>query len=331
MKYLILYIAAASFLILTGCNSDQKPETAVKTLTVGIQNSPSNSLVIVAAQKQFFDTTKLKVTVREFSAGKLALQALLSQAGDLDVAVCAETPVVLSSMGNNVVRVISQIVNAKNECRVVVQKDKDLDTPAKYFSKKRRLATSQGGSPEWITYNFINKYKLDRSKIDILAMLPENMPAALSSNAVDGISIFDPFARMGEKQLGDKGLTFTNSDITSYYVLTVKENTITQKGGELAELIKGLQKAADFIRSNPEEAKKIVAASTKLDIALINETWADYDFSLGLDSSLIDLCKAEAAWAIDTKKYPATTAIPDFGKIVDAAILKRDSSKGPGQ
>jgi ABC-type nitrate/sulfonate/bicarbonate transport system substrate-binding protein len=148
------------------------------------------------------------------------------------------------------------------------------------------------------------------------------MPVALSNNAIDAMSIFDPFARIGEKQLGSQGLTFTNSDVTSYYLLTVKESTLGQKSEELEDLIKGLKRTADFIRSNPEEAKKIVADQTKLDIALINETWSHYDFSLGLDESLKVLCKAEADWAIATGKYPATTAIPDFTRIVDGAILK---------
>ena len=81
------------------------------------------------------------------------MQALLGQSGDLDVSVSAETPIALSSLGGSKLKVITQIVNAKNETRVVVRKEDGLDTPEKYFSKPRKLTTSQGGSPEWFTYN----------------------------------------------------------------------------------------------------------------------------------------------------------------------------------
>lgn len=314
-----LYITSIILLISCSNVNNKKP---VQLLTVGIQNSPSNSLMIIASDKNFFDTTKVKVIVKEFTAGKLALQALLGQAGDLDISVSAETPIALSSLGGNKLKVITQIVKAKNECRVVIRKDGDMDTPEKYFNKSRKLTTSQGGSPEWFTYNFIKQYKLDKSKIEILAMLPENMPVALSNGAVDAISIFDPFARIGENELGDKGQTFLNNDITSYYVMSVKENTITQKGEELKELISGLKKAEEFIKTNPEEAKKIIALKTKLDIGILNKTWSNYTFGVSLSNELTDLFVAEASWAIETGKYPKGTAIPDFKTIIYSELVK---------
>jgi len=325
-SYLLFGILSILILtiILIGCNTFNKgKQISTPQLSVGIQNSPSNALVIIADKKGFFDTTKVKVVVKEFTAGKLALQALLGQAGDLDVAVSAETPVALSSLGGNKIKVISQIVSAKDEARVVVRKDGNLDTPEKYFNKKRKLTTSLGGSPEWFTYNFIKKYNLDKNKLEVIAMLPENMPVALSGGAVDAISIFDPYARIGEKELGDKGLTFYDSDVTSYYVMSVKDATIKEKGVALEELIKGLLKAEEFIKTNPDEAKKIVADQTKLDIGIINETWSNYSFDVRLDKSFIELSKSEANWAIETGKYPQGTAIPNFNSVIDSTILKK--------
>jgi len=321
-KQIIIVAVATMLVLLSSCGNDQ-PKKAAQQLNIGIQNSPSNSLIIIADKKGFFDTTKVKVNIKEFSAGKLALQAMLGQAGDLDVAVSAETPVALSSLGGNKINVISEIVNAKNECRVVVRKDGELNTPEKYFSKARKLATSQGGSPEWLTYNFIKKYNLDKKKLEVIAMLPENMPVALSNGAVDAISIFDPYARIGETELEDKGMTFYNKDITSYYVMSVKENTLKEKNEALEELIIGLQKAEEFIKGNPDEAKKIVAAQTKLDISILNSTWSNYSFAVRLDNSLIDLCVAQSNWAIETGKYPEGTVIPDFKQIISTDLLKK--------
>ncbi|HZY38973.1 MAG TPA: NrtA/SsuA/CpmA family ABC transporter substrate-binding protein [Mucilaginibacter sp.] len=295
----------------------------MSTINIGIQNSPSNALVIIAANKKFFDTSKVKVVVKEFSAGKLALQALLGQSGDLDVAVSAETPVILSSLGGNKVKVISEIVNAKNECRVVARKDADLTTPEKYFSKPRKLTTSLGGSPEWLTYNFIKEYNLDKNKVEVIAMLPENMPAALSNGSVDAISIFDPFARIGETQLGTQGITFYNKNIASYYVLSVRDAVAVSKKPALEEILKGLLKAQEFIKNNPEESKQIVAAQTNLDISIINSTWNNYSFSLRLDDSFIELCNQQANWAIESGKYPKTTVIPNFKEITDVEILRK--------
>ena len=129
-KKIILVVVGILFLVSVGLffylKKDNLP-ISTQELAIGIQNSPSNALVIIADKKGFFDSTKVKVNVKEFSAGKLALQALLGQSNDLDVAVSAETPVVLSTLGGNKLKVISQIVDAKNECRVVVRKDGNLE------------------------------------------------------------------------------------------------------------------------------------------------------------------------------------------------------------
>ena len=319
--FLMLCISVSSFL--TSCrNAPSYATTTVPALSVGIQNSPSNALIIVADAQKLFDSTKVKVTIKDFAAGKLALQAMLGQANDLDVASSAETPVVLASLGGNALKVFAQVVNAKNECRVVVHKDAARTTPETYFSVKRKLATSQGGSPEWLTYNFINRYKLDRSKVEIVAVEPANMPATLTSKAVDAISIFDPFARIGEQQLGDKGQTFLNDNITTYYVLSAKNQTLEQKPAAVAAFTEGLRKAQAFILAEPETAKKIVAARTKLDINIINDTWKNYTFGVEIDADFFQLCQDQANWAITTGKYTKETKIPDFRQIVSSTALK---------
>lgn len=309
-------------LCLFACGEAPKQQN-VPNLVVGIQNSPSNSLIIIASEKKFFDTTKVKVVVKEFSAGKLALQALLGQANDLDIAISAETPVVLSSLGGNQLRVLTSIVEAKNECRMVVRRENDADTPEKYFAKPRKITTSQGGSPEWITYNFFKKYNLDKNKTEIVYMLPENMPIALANKAVDGICIFDPFARIAEKELADKATTFLNTDISSYYVMSIKEQKLATSASEIEALLKGLLKAQQFIIENPIEAKKIIAQKTKLDISILDATWQNYTFKLSLTKPFLQLCEEEAKWALTTGKYPKETKVPNFSAIIAKELLKK--------
>lgn len=301
------------------------PKSPVGVLVVGFQNSPSNSLIIIADEMNLFDTTIVKVQVKEFSAGKLALQALLGQSGDLDVAVCAETPIALSTLSGNKLKVFSQIVNAKNECRVVVRKDSSGMTPQTYFAQKRKLATSLGGSPEWLTYRFIQDNGIDKANIEIISMLPENMPLALENQSVDAISIFDPYARIAEQAMGEQGATFLNAGVSSYYVMSTRDSVLASKRTELVGLIKGLSKAAEFIQSNPSEAKSLIAKRTKLDLEVIEATWTNYNFAIGIEPGLNSLLEAEAKWAIESGKQPAGTKIPDFGQVIFKGLLDEAS------
>lgn len=321
----ILWVGLAligSFLLAScGQKGAKNAAAEVQTLHVGIQNSPSNALLLIADAKRLFDTAQVRVQIKEFSAGKLALQALLATT-DLDAAVSAETPVVLSSLAGNRVKILSQVVDAKNECRVVVRRDGDLNTVEQYFSKHRVLATSQGGSPEWLTYNFLKKYNLGPKQVEIAAMAPENMPAAVASKAIDGCSIFDPYARLAEQELGKDGLTFLNEDMKSYYVISIREQQDQNRQAALTAFLQGLLRAEQFIRDNPGEAQQIVAQRTKIDAQIVQSTWSNYNFSLGFSPDFPALCQAQAAWAIETGKYPKETPVPNFEGFLERNLLE---------
>ena len=173
------------------------------------------ALLMVSEDQGFFDKHGVDVELKEFTAGKFALQAFLG--GSLDVAVSGEVPVALSTLQGSNFRVVGQVVERTiNEVRVVARREPGLEDASKYFkAKKRKLATSFGGGPEFFTYNFLKKYGIAATEVELISQKPEDMPASLASGSVDAIAIFDPFARFAERSMGDKGVTFADPSIYS--------------------------------------------------------------------------------------------------------------------
>jgi NitT/TauT family transport system substrate-binding protein len=308
-----------------GQKSDAVENAAQKLpkLTVGIQVSPAMALVMVAEDKGFFDKAGVNVEIKEFTAGKFALQAFLG--GSLDIAISGEVPVTLSTLQGNKFRVIAQVVEKTiNECRVVVLKESGLDTPEKYFSaKKRKLATSFGGGPEFFTYSFLNKHGIDNSQVELISQKPEDMPAALSSGTVDGISIFDPFARIAERIVGDKAVTFADADIYSeLYVVDVMQKTIDEKSEQLKAFLQGLYDAQFFIQDNPDESKDILIKYTKLDRQLIDDIWNNFVFKPAINDLFVEYTTAQGKWAVEKGTFPQDTHLPDFRKVLYVDLLK---------
>ncbi len=66
------------------------------------------ALVMVAADMRYFDKEGVQVDLKEFTAGKFALQAFLG--GSLDIAVSGEVPATLATLQGNNFRVIAQVV-----------------------------------------------------------------------------------------------------------------------------------------------------------------------------------------------------------------------------
>lgn len=315
-------------IIVSGSLWLQNKDHAAKTLqhvTIGIQTSPAMALLMVAKDKGFFEKEGLNVELKEFAAGKDALTAFLG--GSLDFSISGDVPVALSTLAGNKFVVPAQVVGkTKNEVRVVANKDGELNTADAYFkAKKRKLATSIGGGPEFFTYEFLKKIGIDKNRVEIISQKPGDMPAALINGSVDAIAIFDPFAFIAEKQLGDKSITFTDEQVYSeLYVLEAKES-VKQDSIILEKLLKGLVDAEKFTKNNPDEAKSIVMQYTKLDKETVDGIWNSFDFRVALTPQLLEYLDRETQWAKDTAKVTEETPMPNFRDMIFDMPLRKVS------
>ncbi len=300
----------------------QKEIENLKHVTIGIQTSPAMALVMVAKDEGFFAKEGLDVELKEFTAGKFALQAFLG--GSLDFSISGDVPVALATLQGNNFLVPAQVVRqTKNEVRAVARRDGNLNTAQAYFqAKKRKLATSIGGGPEFFTYELLNKLGIKKDGIEIISQNPSDMPAALVSGSVDAIAIFDPFAFIAEKQMGDTAITFKDESVYSeLYIIEAKES-VKDDSSDLQKLLKGLGDAEKFINNNPEEAKSVVMKYTKLDKETIDGIWNSFDFHVALTPQLLEFLNREAQWAKDTGKVAQNTTLPDFSSIIFEQPLK---------
>ncbi len=300
------------------------------SLTVGLQTSPAMALLMVAKDKGFFEKNNLNVELKEFTAGKFALEAFLS--GSLDMSVSGDVPVALAAMNNNNNFIIPAQVVTKtvNEVRVVANKDEkeelNKDAESYFKSKKRKLATSIGGGPEFFTYEFLKSINIGKDEVEIISQAPKDMIASIVSGGVDAVSIFDPVAYFAEKQLGQKGITFKNDKIYSevYIVSAKKELANTDK---LKKFTKALLQAEEYIKSNKIESQKIVAKYTNLDLSAIDGVWNSFEFKVGLTNNLLEYFDREYVWAIDTGKIKKETIKPDFKSLIHKETLKNLNEK----
>ncbi|MFA5047829.1 MAG: ABC transporter substrate-binding protein [Patescibacteria group bacterium] len=304
----------------------ERPEVVPVKISIGVITQPPAALIMVAKDKGFFTEQGLDVELKEFTAGKLALQALL--AGSLDFSISADVPVALAALQGNKIVVPAQVIKqATNTIRIVARKDGNITDAKEYFiSKKRKLATSIGGGPELFTYQFLNKLGVDKNRVEIISQQPQDMPAALANGSVDAIAIFDPAAYIAETQMGDKGITFTDSSIYSEkYILDAPES-VKQNSNNLEKVLRALIEAEQYVKNNPDEAKNIVSKYTKLDKPALDKFWSNYDFQVVLTKQLADSFNQEVQWAKDTGKESSSTLNPDFSQIIYGIPLQKISS-----
>jgi len=327
-KYIIGGIIIAVLLVGTYLinNSKTQPnqtaDNKLPTLTVGLPTAPGMALVMVAEDKGFDTKNGIDMQIKEFTAGKLALQAFLGDS--LDVVISGDTPIMFATMQGNKLLITGQVVNRTIDAtRIVAIKDNATSSKQYFSSKKRKLATSIGGGPEFFTYEFLKAIDIPDSGIEIISQQPADMTATLANGSVDAIAIFDPFASFAEKALGGKAITFTNSKIYSeLYVINAHES-IKNNPIVMEKFLQALIDAEQFTRNNSDEAKKIVMKYTKLDRDTIDKIWDKFDFKITLTPELITSLNKQAQWAVDTKKVNTNTKIPNFKELIYDAPLKK--------
>ncbi len=318
----VIALFAALFPTL-GCKGERDAAGNVaRKVTIGIQVSPAMALVMVAQDKGFFQQQGLQVELKEFTAGKFALQAFL--AGAVDFAVAGEVPVALATLQGNPVRVVTQVVErTHNEVRVVALRDRDSTDPGAYFrARKRKLATSFGGGPEFFTYTFLRHYNIRPDQVEIISQKPEDMPAALATGSVDAVAIFEPFAYFAEHRSTRGVMSFPDAGVYSeLYVLTAGPKQVDAKAREIAGMIRALAAAGDFIESHAAEAQAIVERYTKLDSETVRAVWPSFVFRPALTPELLRVWAQEADWAQATGKTQPGTPTPDFRTVIESRFL----------
>lgn len=316
-----------AILLLTACGQPARQASVSKhKVTIGIQISPAMTLLMVAKDGGLFDKQGLDVELKQFTAGKFALQAFLG--GSIDFAVSGDVPVCLAILQGNSMKVVAQVVEkTMNEVRVVALKPQNpasaKDPHAYFTASQRKLATSFGGGPEFFTYKFLQHNNVRPSEVQILSQRPEDMPAALETRSLDAISIFDPFAFIAEQRLGSRAMTFREPGIYSeLYVLTARQQQIDSQDATITALLKALVDAQGFISANPARAKQIMQGYTKLDASVADGIWNNFSFKPALGPSLLEYWNDETAWAKETGKIPQDFKAPDFRTILEPSFLQ---------
>lgn len=305
MKLVFVMLLVVS-LVLLGCISSENSNS----VRIGFQNTPASALVQIADEKGLFEKNGVNVKLEEFTAGKFSLQAML--AGSVEMSTPAEIPVMLAKMQGNELYVLTEIGENQNEAPMIVRADGNL-TIQEFFSQKRTLSTSLGGTPEYATYQYLKHFSISKENVEIIAQKPEEMVGALSSSSVDAIVIFEPYPTLAEQTLPGKTVRYEllPGVYTTAYVLAANKTWVDANPENARDVIRALKEAEDFARENPSEAKEIVARRTKFSPEIIDAIWSDFDLRARISDHLIQTWNEEAQWAIDTNKVTSTT-IPDF-------------------
>lgn len=316
----IVFIGIISMLLFSYYN--KLPTGAVvserEKITIAQTISPKGALFTIAEENGYFAEEGLDVNVKKFTAGRLALDTLLSK--DVQFANVADVPIMSAGLNNQKILVIATIVKTSNDVKVVARKDHGITKPIDLKDKK--VAIFAGTSSDIFAYYFLKVNGLNVKDINIINLRPEEMPVALARGDIDAYIVWEPFVYNGANLIGNNSIIFSNSKIyPNTFNVVVNADFAYKNPDTLKKLLKTLLKADNFIQKNRNQSIKIVADSLGMDNKVLAQIWDDYNFEVSLDKSLVSNLEKDAQWALDTGVFQ-NTKIPNYRAMIYDKPLK---------
>ncbi|WP_030673243.1 ABC transporter substrate-binding protein [Streptomyces sp. NRRL B-1347] len=241
---------------LGGGNTDGKGSL---TLNVGDQRGGSEAVLRAAGE---LDDLTYKIKWSTFTSGPPLLEAVNAKAVDLG-AVGNTPPVFAAGAGSKITVVAASHGTAHGEA-VVVPKDSGLKRAADL--KGKSVAVAQGSSAHYQLIASLKKAGLSLADVHVKYLQPADALAAFTGGKVDAWAVWDPYTsqvlRAGKGRILTDGDGLVNG--LSFQVAAPGALQDEKKAAAVADYLKRLRKAQNWVFEHPEAWAKVWAKDTGL-------------------------------------------------------------------
>jgi len=167
------------------------------------------------------------------------------------------------------------------------------------YRKGKKIAVTSGTILDFFLDATLTLHGISRKEVEVVDLKVGEMADALARGDIDAISTFSHYKALTQKNLGDRVITFQDKDIyqETFNVVATQEY-IRNNRDTIKKMLRALVRAEGFVRENPAEAQKNVADFSGIDRDIIRDIWADSNFGVTLDQTLILALEDESRWAI---------------------------------
>ena len=283
-------------LSLVSCESDK---TGIREkVTAGISKSFLSIPVYIAQKQGFFSDEGLDVTLKEYTSGKKAIQALF--AGEVAISTVADMPVVFNSFKRQDFCIIAAFTYSFPFSKIIARKDSGIKKGVDLKGKK--VGANRRTSSHFFLGVFLIHNRLSISGVEMINIKTVALPDALKNNEVDAISVWQPYTQKAMQLLGDNAIELPSAEIyRTTFSFAVMKMFAKEHPEILQKFLRAIDKAVAFIRKEREKAQAIIAKSFNLDKKVVNAAWDDFVFGISLDQSLLVSWDNIARWAIESK------------------------------
>lgn len=258
----ILILIIGSILVLMDTNSEKE------SIKIGYRGHLGYLPAYVTQVNNYYSEEGLNVKLIEFDSTNQLVEAVIS--GDIDAAVGGVNtvvPLTIETKSPGSLRIFNLGILTDELDALVVSKDSNINT---IQDLKGKTISALPGTASKIWMDMMLEKENLKGQVNVIQTASSQQLNALSSGSVDAIFDLEPLITMAEEK--NIGRVLIKSPITKYYKTdllfetSVISTDFIKKNPEAAKkIIKAVDKAIVFINNNPEAAKKYYSEFTPVD------------------------------------------------------------------
>lgn len=264
-------------------------------------------LNLIAKDKGYFAENGLDAEIKDYQAGPPMIKDLLG--GNLDVTVAGEFPGVSSMFTNSNLRILAETSKQKST-RIVVRKDKGINTPADLKGKKIGVTKKSAG--ELFLGRFLLFNNLTFSDVSVIDLSPLELTNQIIAGKIDAVAAYEPFPFQIENKLGANAISWSaQGDQDTYALLYSTDEFIKIHPQIIERYLQSLMQAEIFVKDHNAEAKDLVKNILHYDDSYMDYYTWKISNSLVLEQALLLTLEDEARFAI-ANKLTNQTKVPNY-------------------
>ncbi|PJG46143.1 hypothetical protein CAF53_18210 [Sphingobium sp. LB126] len=199
-----------------------------------------------------------------FAGAAPLLEAL--NAGAVDTAPAGDLPVVLAASAGVPLKIIAGSISSTKDIGIIVPGGSPIRSVAGLAGKRVIVSSARGSISHYLLLEALKETKLDRRKVDIGFMLPNDAAAAFAAGQIEAWATFGTY-QIAAEQRGARVLR-DGEGINSGLTLIAASQTALDdpaKREALRDVLTRLRKASLWSRAHPADYARLFARQTKVD------------------------------------------------------------------
>lgn len=291
---------------------------AAEALRLSVSTTPLSLPIYVAEKQGYFSAEGLTIRLIDVIGGHRSLQQVFD--GHADLATASEAVVMFNSFQRNDYAIIATFVSSDDDIKFITRGDAVIASARDLAGK--RVGTVVGSASHYFLDTLLLLNGVDPRTIQIRGLQPEAMAEALKNGDVDGVAVWEPFAFNILNSAPGVGLLPKSSAYVETFNLIAKRSLCGTQDEELTKLLRALERAQQFIRTEPAKAQAILRDRLQVEQAFVDWIWPRYSYRLTLNQSLLTTLESEARWARQEGHVKAGKS-PNYLDFIDLAPLRK--------